>query len=88
MWVGTYAQSSAGRRKKDLPVRRQRHKRLGTIHAFKPDIDAWLQSRRDVVDTLSRPGPRHRQWIVASATLAVLVTAAGLWLRFFGADDL
>jgi hypothetical protein len=34
-----------------LPIRRHRHGRLGSVYAFKPEIDAWLNDG-------SKPGPK------------------------------
>jgi Tol biopolymer transport system component len=70
-----------------LPVHRQAHKRLGTIHAFRPEIDAWLERRRDVVDNPPSVLPRRKPWMVASAAMVFLLAAGGLWLRFFDAGE-
>ncbi len=56
-----------------LPVHRHPHKRLGTIYAVKPEIDARLDRPRNGVDTLTAAGPMYRPWMVASACLVLLV---------------
>src|SRR5712672_3653776 len=34
-----------------LPIHRHQHARLGSVYAFKPELDAWRESRKGVVES-------------------------------------
>ena len=66
-----------------LPVHRHTHNRLGTVHGYRQEIDAWLEGRRDLIPP--QPGP-HRTFkptIIVSVAVAVLLAASGLSFRAF-----
>jgi hypothetical protein len=68
-----------------LPVHRHHHEKLGTVYAFKPEIDAWWQngrSRLEQQEQGSKIPPRRFGLAVIAAAAAVVVAAAGagLWL--------
>src|SRR5262245_40430854 len=56
-----------------LPVHRQAHKKLGTVYAYRLEIDAWLAERRlmlegapEIQETEQRP---VSSWVLAGAGL-------------------
>ena len=73
-----------------LPVRRHRHKRLGSVYAYKAELDAWWRNGQARLEqqeqTLALARQGRRRWLTAAMLvggLAVLVAAGyGLWQRF------
>ena len=70
-----------------LPVHRHAHKKLGSIHGFKPEIDSWWAKRRGVLETSSPPKLSRRAWMILGAALAVVLLAALVWFGFFRAAE-
>ncbi len=82
-------------KREGMPVHRHLHDRMGSVYAFRAELDAWTESRNlrtspDGGDTASsgqpppvaRTAPARRLLILAAvATGASLVIVAGLWLR-------
>jgi len=74
-------------KREGLPVHRHLHDKLGTVYAYRAEVDAWWQGRvsqldEDVAATESR-GPtwtgEHRAWAVAAVfCVAAVVATAGL----------
>jgi TolB-like protein/Tfp pilus assembly protein PilF len=66
-----------------LPVHRHLHQRLGTVYAYKPEIDAWWDARgprlahepEHETDELSIPRRRARRALVLFASVATGVAA-------------
>lgn len=68
-------------REEGLPVHRHLHKKLGTVYAYKSQVDAWWASRRAHLEAQpeeAEEAPRRRGvWLAAGAVGAVLLLAAG-----------
>lgn len=72
-----------------LPVHRHVHERRSSVFAFRSEIDAWWQSRRETlpeVETLPARKARRWGWIWIAALL--LVAGAALLLRLSKSPDL
>jgi TolB-like protein/Flp pilus assembly protein TadD len=73
-----------------LPVRRHRHKTLGSVYAYKADLDAWWRNGQARLEQQEQAWALARQqrrpWLTVAAVvagLAILVAAGyGLWQRF------
>src|SRR5258706_451843 len=63
-----------------LPIHRHQHARLGSVYAFRPELDAWRESRKGVVESQAPVGeaagkdvkPRRAIALIASAGLILL----------------
>ncbi|MEK7408484.1 MAG: hypothetical protein AAB225_25715 [Acidobacteriota bacterium] len=66
-----------------LPVHRHPHKKLGTVHAFRPEIDIWMRDRKAVLEKepLGPASTRSRQvlWVLAG----LVVGAAGVSIAWW-----
>jgi len=62
-----------------LPVHRHQHARQGSLYAFKSELNAWRDARKET------PAPASRRWVwlSASACAAVLLVAGLSWILFF-----
>ena len=58
-------------KKEGLPVRRHLHEKLGTVYAYRSEVDRWWSGRQ--------PAPEVRRWPVAAGVAALLAVAGGLW---------
>jgi len=68
-----------------LPVHRHQHGRQGSVYAFKPELDAWRESRKSAPEPAPEPPPppaakSRRTQIVAAAIVFAAVASAGLLL--------
>jgi len=72
-------------KREGLPVHRHLHDKLGSVYAYRAELDAWLGSRR--VGGRRLPGARPRWWWAAAAALVVLAAAVALWRWPRGADS-
>ena len=83
-------------KREGMPVHRHLHDRMGSVYAFRAELDAWTQSRsprtsQDAADIASggppppaaRTAPARRPLILAASAIGVslLAIGAGLWLR-------
>jgi TolB-like protein/Flp pilus assembly protein TadD len=66
-------------REEGLPVHRHLHKKLGTVYAFKSEVDTWWQIRQPQVECQPEipPDGASRRWRI-SAAVALGVAAATL----------
>lgn len=69
-----------------MPVHRHQHDRMGSVYAFRSELDAWVRSRQlqtsqESPASSSPPGRPTRAWAIAAATAVALSVAAGMWLR-------
>jgi len=64
-------------KREGLPVFRHIHGKLGSVYAYKPEIDAWWNNRRPRLEQRAR-APWLKWWAVAAA---LVITAVGttLW---------
>lgn len=79
-----------------LPVHRLQHDKRGSIYAYASELDAWRDSRRQLVsddtsDTdargstmLARARALGRGWRALALALAITVAAAGAWVLVSG----
>src|SRR5579863_429759 len=66
-----------------LPVHRLELDRQGSVFAYKPELDAWWESRRQAdsaVEEELRPQAGGSRWVLWSAISALLVAGAGFGL--------
>jgi Tol biopolymer transport system component len=80
-------------KREGMPVHRHVHDRMGSVYAFRAELDAWLRTRHPEVsvealasETSPSPpasAPRVRPRLVAGVAVAAVVvaTGAGLWFR-------
>lgn len=65
-----------------LPVHRHAHDQRGTVYAYKPELDAWWNNRREHLERSEQT--RHLRlryvWTILSAAALVAVAGVGLWL--------
>jgi Tol biopolymer transport system component len=75
-------------RREGMPVHRHQHDRMGSVYAFRSDLDAWASSRspragqegQGVGEASPAPSRWRSVWPLAAAGAALAVGAA-LWLR-------
>lgn len=74
-------------RHEGLPVHRHVHSKIGTVYAYKPELDAWWTSRGSQIEneplntSPSRDLWLRRAWVAGG--VAIAVTAAGIaWFTF------
>ncbi|MEK7403891.1 MAG: hypothetical protein AAB225_02165 [Acidobacteriota bacterium] len=64
-------------KREGLPVHRHIHEKLGTVYAYKPELDAWWNNRRPQLEP--QPGPvaarRRLVWLAAAGVLLAAVAA-------------
>ncbi|HET9362592.1 MAG TPA: hypothetical protein VFO58_22735 [Vicinamibacterales bacterium] len=71
--------------KEGLPVHRHAHDKRGSVYAFTWELDAWRESRRQLMEAeppelvaAAAPGPRRWIWLGVAITLG-LAAGAGVW---------
>ena len=73
-------------REEGLPVHRHLHSKLGSVYAYKAELDDWWKNRGASVDALDSEGQAsrfrgaRRLWIVASSVAILLALSAIVWL--------
>src|SRR5882672_6463813 len=65
-----------------LPIHRHQHARLGSVYAFKPELDAWRESRKAVVES-SAPVDQPVSEATKPRLPILLLAGAGLILVAF-----
>jgi hypothetical protein len=71
-------------KRESMPVHRHVHDRMGSVYAFRSELDAWVRSRQHVSHESAAPRRLTRPrlvWGLAAAAVAVLAIGAALWLR-------
>src|SRR5262245_10743990 len=72
-------------KREDMPVHRHIHDKLGSVYAYRSELDAWTRNRRPahpegVAEHLGRSTAGRRSWLrPAAAVGAVLVLAIAVW---------
>ncbi len=77
-------------KKEGLPVHRKVHDKLGSVYAFRGELDSWWRNgQRDSQQLLPTPPARASRWPVAVAAAIIAVAAIGAvsWSRFPRAVD-
>jgi Tol biopolymer transport system component len=86
-------------KREGMPVHRHLHDKLGSVFAFRSELDAWSRSRSPrpaapVVDAAGPPATRTAAsasrgigWLVLAATAVVAGLGGVLWLRESGDSD-
>ena len=72
-------------REEGLPVHRHLHDKLGTVYAYRSELDAWWNNRRPKLEAKEaeeseKAKARSRWWAVATAAAGVVAAGVGLWL--------
>src|SRR5262245_35637320 len=44
-------------RREGMPVQRHVHDKIGSVYAFKTDLDAWTRTRSQALGAIAEPGP-------------------------------
>src|SRR2546429_4513417 len=71
-----------------LPIHRHQHARLGSVYAFKLELDAWRESRKGIVESpapLDQPASEttKSRWPMPLLAGAALILMAVLWVVFW-----
>ena len=70
--------------KEGLPVHRLAHDKRGSVYAFTGELEAWRESRRQLVETeapdTTLPPSGPTRWPLVAGVVTVVVLAAGVWL--------
>jgi hypothetical protein len=79
-------------KREGMPVHRHQHDRMGSVYAFRHELDAWSQQRRSTAEEVtdssvesSAAESRRPPWVWAAVAIAVLVVAGLAW-RSLGSD--
>jgi TolB-like protein/Tfp pilus assembly protein PilF len=79
-WLGREVRTVQGWEKSEgLPIHRHQHARQGSVYAFKSELDAWREARREAPET----APKRRRaalWIAGLCALAVAGVGLYLWI--------
>lgn len=72
-------------KKEGLPVHRHMHDKLGTVYAYKAELDAWWNNRRPKLEaTEAEEADKDKKgwkwWAAVTAAAMAVATGAGLWL--------
>jgi len=69
-----------------LPVHRLQHESRGSIYAFKSELEAWRESRKQLMEVeppepqpVVKLGGLRRLWWIAAAALLIVVSAGAYW---------
>ncbi|HEY6392666.1 MAG TPA: hypothetical protein VIX89_15410, partial [Bryobacteraceae bacterium] len=69
-----------------LPIHRHQHARLGSVYAFKPELDAWREGRKGVVEPPPKAGkPRLVRALLVGALLIPLAILGFVFSKFHNA---
>jgi Tol biopolymer transport system component len=75
-------------KREGMPVHRHLHERMGSVYAFRAELDGWTSSRNvsarregDAPPDPARPRASMRRTGIALAVAVALAAAAGFWLR-------
>jgi Tol biopolymer transport system component len=72
-------------KREGMPVHRHQHDRMGSVYAFRQELDAWSQQRRASADEANEATDssveesRRPAWIWAAVAIAVLAAAGVAW---------
>lgn len=61
-------------KEESLPIHRHLHKKLGTVYAYKSEIDVWWQNRQPQLETQpEETQPSARRWRLPATVLAIVL---------------
>lgn len=69
-------------KKEGLPIHRHRHDKLGSIYAYRAEVDAWWNNGRPRLEQMeqARPEKWPAWWVAAAAgALVIAVVGIGVW---------
>ena len=69
-------------KREGMPVHRHLHDKLGSVYAYRTELDAWMSRRKPALPEPATTEPKARGralWVAAVAAVAVLAAAAALW---------
>jgi TRAP transporter TAXI family solute receptor len=67
-------------KREGLPVHRHLHQKLGSVYAYKSELDSWLEGRRQQVEQPHQPAAPQRSWLLIAAVVAVAAIALAAFL--------
>jgi Tol biopolymer transport system component len=78
-------------KREGMPVRRHVHGKLGSVYAYRSDLDAWARGRNlpvtDEGEPATVPGRERKVLLASLAAAGILMAAAAIsWLRWSGDD--
>ncbi|HEY2780615.1 MAG TPA: hypothetical protein VGI90_07565 [Steroidobacteraceae bacterium] len=87
-------------KREGMPVHRQLHDKMGSVYAFRSELDAWMQSRSEQVPLSGTESPgetpaagpaapasgARRRWVLAAATAALGVIAVVTFISYQRSD--
>ncbi|MGH9519266.1 MAG: TolB family protein, partial [Terriglobales bacterium] len=70
-------------KREGMPVHRHFHQKAGSVHALRPELDAWVRSRNESTDPVLPPPLARSHWAWLRVTLAMLIvaTVVEVWWR-------
>ena len=79
-------------KREGMPVHRHVHDKIGSVYAFKTDLDSWARNRRLLVaesdslpdgtraaESASTPGSWRRRWVAMAGAGAFVLAAVAIW---------
>ena len=69
-------------KREGMPVHRHVHDKLGSVYAYRSELDAWMSGRKPAAPEppiTESKAPRRGTWAAAAAILIALAAAAILW---------
>jgi Tol biopolymer transport system component len=67
-------------KREGMPVHRHVHDKLGTVYAYRSELDAWMNRRKPVQEP-AESRPRSNVTWIGVAVVGVLILAAAVWWR-------
>lgn len=69
-------------KREGMPVHRHVHDKLGSVYAYRSELDAWMSGRKPAAPEPAVTQPRARsrgKWAAVAAVIVLLGVAAALW---------
>src|SRR5207247_2599274 len=78
---GVFGPSNAGKKKKNYPIHRHVHDKLGTVYASRSELDAWWVRRPQLEEQRQGVAGGYKRWqLLLALSLATLAIAVGaIW---------
>jgi Tol biopolymer transport system component len=69
-------------KREGMPVHRQLHDKMGSVYAFRPELDAWMRRRSEQPPAPTASAPRTRVALIAgAAAIAAIGFAVLVWFE-------